>query len=89
VTETTSVRARLPNDPGRFGPYEAVSQVTYTSTDSAGREVKTTETTVGRRDTNGQIVTQEGRAERSVTTKPPAPPAPAPTVAPAPTPAPR
>jgi hypothetical protein len=76
VVEVTTSRARLPNDPSRFGAYEKVSQTTYTSTDAAGREVKNTETTVGRRDPNGQIITQEGRAERSVTVKPPAPASP-------------
>jgi len=69
VVETTTSRARLPNDPSRFGAYEQVSQVTYVSTDAAGREVKKTETAVGRRDTNGQIVTQEGRSESSVGAK--------------------
>jgi hypothetical protein len=69
VVETTSVRARLPNDPSRLGAYEKTSQVTYTSTDSSGREVKTTETTTGRRDPNGQIVTDEIRTGQSVTTK--------------------
>jgi len=69
VVETTSVRARLPNDPATFGAYEKTSQVTYTSTDAAGREVKTTETTVGRRDPNGQIVVDQGRADQTVTTK--------------------
>jgi hypothetical protein len=68
VVETTSVRARLPNDPSRFGALEKVSQTTYTSKDAAGREVKTTETTVGRRDANGQIVAQEGQSGRVVTT---------------------
>jgi hypothetical protein len=68
VVETTSVRARLPNDPSRFGALEKVSQTTYTSKDAAGREVKTTETTVGRRDPNGQIVAQEGQSGRVVTT---------------------
>jgi hypothetical protein len=69
VVETTSVRARLPNDPSSFGAYEKTSQVTYTSTDASGREVKTTETSAGRRDPNGQIVVDQGRVDRSVTTK--------------------
>src|SRR5205823_585069 len=73
VVETTSVRARVPNDPSRFGNYETVSQVTTTATDAAGHEVKTTETTLGRRDPNGRIITQEGRSEQSVAPKPPAP----------------
>jgi len=70
VVETTSVRARLPNDPSRFGAFERVSQTTHTSTDAAGREVKTVETTVGRRDPNGQIIVQDGRSERVLSTKP-------------------
>lgn len=69
VIETTSVRARLPNDPSSFGAYEKTSQVTYKSTDASGREVKTTETSSGRRDPNGQIVLDQGRVEHSVTTK--------------------
>jgi len=64
VLETTSVRARLPNDPSSFGAYEKTSQVTYKSTDASGREVKTTETSSGRRDPNGQIVLDQGRVER-------------------------
>jgi len=68
VIETTSVRARLPNDPSRFGALEKVSQTTYTSKDAAGRELKTIDTTVGRRDANGQIVVQDGRSDRVVTT---------------------
>ncbi len=66
VIETTSVRARLPNDPSSFGAYEKTSQVTYTSIDASGREVKTTEATAGRRDTNGQIVVDQGRVDHSV-----------------------
>ena len=76
VIETTSVRARLPSDQSRFGQYETVSKVTHTSSDGTGREVKTSETVLGRRDPNGQIVTMEGGAARTVTIKPPAPPAP-------------
>jgi hypothetical protein len=68
VIETTSVRARLP-DSSSFGAYEKTSQVTYKSTDASGREVKTTETSAGRRDPNGQIVLDQGRVEHSVTTK--------------------
>jgi len=69
IIETTSTRARLPNDPSRFGAYEQVLQTTITSTDASGREVKRTEAAIGRRDPNGQIVPQEGRAESSVSTK--------------------
>jgi len=69
TVETTSVRARLPNDPSRFGAFDKVSQTTYTSKD-AGREVKSTETTVGRRDTNGQVVAQEGQSGTTVSTIP-------------------
>jgi len=69
VIETTSSRARLPNDPSRFGAYEQISQTTITSTDPAGREVKKSDTVLGRRNTNGEVVTQEGRAENSVATK--------------------
>jgi len=69
VVETTSVRARLPNDQSNFGAYQKVSQTTYTSTDPNGREVKSTSTAVSRRDTNGDIVVDQGRVEQSVTTK--------------------
>jgi hypothetical protein len=72
VVETTSVRARVPNDPSRFGTYEQVSQVTYTSA-ADGKEVKTTETTVGRRDPNGRIVVTEGGGSTAVAPKPTAP----------------
>jgi hypothetical protein len=69
IIETTTSRAHLPNDPTHFGPYERVSQTTYVSTDASGREVKNTEAVTGRRDINGQIIPQEGRAENSVATK--------------------
>jgi hypothetical protein len=69
MVETTSVRARLPNDQSQFGAYEKVSQTTYTSTDASGREVKSVSTSSSRRDTNGDIVVDQGRLEQSVTTK--------------------
>jgi hypothetical protein len=69
MVETTSVRARLPNDQSSFGAYEKVSQTTYTSTDASGREVKSVSTAVSRRDPNGDIVVDQGRVEQSVTTK--------------------
>jgi len=69
VVETTSTRARMPNDPARFGAYEKVSQTTVTSTDPAGREVKQAESVTGRRDPNGQVVPQQGHSENTVATK--------------------
>ena len=69
VVETTSVRARLPNDQSNFGAFQKVSQTTYTSLDASGREVKTTSTAVSRRDPNGDIVVDQGRVEQSVATK--------------------
>ncbi len=78
VVETTSVRARIPNDPSRFGNYEQVSQVTH-STATDGKEIKASTTTVGRRDPNGQIIVTEGAAGVAVAPKPP--PAPVPTPA--------
>ena len=69
VVETTSARARLPNDQSQFGTYEKASQVTYTSTDASGRQVKNTTTVVGRRDTNGQIIVDSGQTEQSISTK--------------------
>ncbi|MEO7652300.1 MAG: hypothetical protein ABIZ80_17685 [Bryobacteraceae bacterium] len=67
VVETTSVRARLPNDPSRFGTFEKVAQTTTTSTDASGREVKTSERTVSRRDANGEIGARD--VERATTVK--------------------
>jgi len=75
--DTTSVSARLPNDPSRFGAFEKSSQVTYTSTDSSGHEIKRTETMVGRRDTNGQIIMDRGSVGYVVAPAPPPPPPPA------------
>jgi hypothetical protein len=69
IVETTSVRARLPNDQSNFGAYQKVSQTTYISTDASGREVKSTSTASSRRDTNGDIVVDQGRVEQSVSTK--------------------
>jgi hypothetical protein len=69
VVETTSVRARLPNDQSSFGAYQKVSQTTYTSIDAGGREVKSTSTASSRRDTNGDIVVDQGRVEQSVSKK--------------------
>jgi hypothetical protein len=69
VVETTSVRARLPNDPSRFGAYEKVSQTISTRTDASGREVKNTSTEVGRRNPNGEIVVEQGRVDETVSTK--------------------
>jgi hypothetical protein len=67
--ETTSVRARLPNDQSSFGPYEKVSQTTYTTTDASGREVKSTSTATTRRNPNGDLVVDQGQVEQTVTTK--------------------
>ena len=69
IVETTSVRARLPNDQSNFGAYQKVSQTTYISTDASGREVKSTSTANSRRDTNGDIVVDQGRVEQSVSKK--------------------
>jgi hypothetical protein len=69
IVETTSVRARLPNDQSNFGAYEKVTQTTYTSTDASGREVKSTSSTSSRRDPNGDLLVDRGRVEQSVSTK--------------------
>jgi hypothetical protein len=58
VLETTSVRSRLANDPSRFGPYETVSETSYTR-----GTVQTIESTVGRRDINGRISAEEIRRD--------------------------
>ena len=69
IVETTSVRARLPNDQSNFGAYDKVSQTTYISTDASGREVKNISTTDSRRTTNGDLVVDQGRVEQSVSKK--------------------
>lgn len=74
VVETVTVKGRLPNDPSQFGTVEQVSNVIRESKDAAGKIVVTTESTLGRRDVNGQVVGQE--QNRSVTVKDPPPPPP-------------
>jgi hypothetical protein len=69
MVETTSVRARLPNDPSRFGAYEKVSQTTITNTDASGHKIETGSTTLSRRDPNGDIVIDQGMVNQTVTTK--------------------
>jgi hypothetical protein len=64
--ETTSVRARLANDSARFGAYEKVSQTTYTSTDASGRKIEDSSQVVSRRDTNGDIVIDQGLVNHTV-----------------------
>jgi hypothetical protein len=69
MIETTSVRARLPNDQSSFGAYEKVSQTTYTATDPGGREIKSSSAAVSRRNPNGDLVVDYGQVEQSVATK--------------------
>lgn len=69
IVETTNVRARLPNDPSRFGAFEQIQRTTHVSKDASGREVSSTDTAVGRRDPNGEIVTREISRERAESTK--------------------
>jgi hypothetical protein len=69
MVETISVRARLPNDPSRFGAYEKVSQTTTTNTDPGGHKIETGSTTLSRRDPNGDIVVDQGMVNQTVTTK--------------------
>ena len=73
IVETTCVKARLPNDPTRFGDFEKTSRTTYVTTDATGREVRSTDIVVGRRDPNGRLVVQEQGREDSVAPKPPVP----------------
>jgi len=61
--ETTSVRARLPNDPSRFSDYAVVSTVTVSEMDSSGRAVESSQSAVRRRDINGGFSLQEVRRE--------------------------
>ena len=74
VVETVTVKGRLPNDPSQFGTVEQVSNVIRESKDASGKIIVTTDTTLGRRDVNGQLVGQE--QNRSVTVKEPPPPPP-------------
>ena len=67
--ETTSVRARLANDPSRFGDFEKVSQSTYTSTDASGRKIENSSSVVSRRNTNGDIVVEQGLVNHTVESK--------------------
>ncbi|MGH9719338.1 MAG: hypothetical protein ACRD8O_03945 [Bryobacteraceae bacterium] len=73
IIETTSVRARSGTYPSRFNNYEKVSQTTYVTTDAAGREVKSSQTTLTRRDLNGNLVAVEQSNDLSATPKPAAP----------------
>jgi len=69
IVETTSVRARLAQDPSRFGNFEQVTRTTTVATDATGREVRSTETQIGRRDASGNIVVQEKGREQTVVVK--------------------
>ncbi len=69
IIETTSVRARLPNDQAAFGAYQKVSQTTYTSTDANGRKIENGSSVVSRRDSNGDIVVDQGMVNQTVTVK--------------------
>lgn len=69
MVETVSVRARLPNDPSRFGAYQKVSQTIYTNTEGSGRKIETGSTTLSRRDINGDIVVDQGMVNQTVTKK--------------------
>ncbi len=66
TVETTSVRARLANDPSRFGAYEKVSQTTYRNTDATGHKIEDTSSVVSRRNTNGDIVVDQGTVNQTV-----------------------
>jgi hypothetical protein len=76
TTETVTVNGRLPNDPSRFGVVERTSNVIRESRDAKGNVVVTTDSQLGRRDINGQVVSQE--QNRSVTVQDPPPPPPPP-----------
>jgi hypothetical protein len=69
MVETRSVRARLASDPSQFGQYQKVSQTTYTSTDPSGRQTESATTVTSRRDTNGDIVVDQGMVNQTVTIK--------------------
>jgi hypothetical protein len=69
TVETTSVRARLANDPSRFGAYEKISQTTYSSTDASGHKVENSSSVLSRRDTNGDIIVDQGMVNHTVETK--------------------
>ncbi len=66
TVESTSVRARLANDPSRFGAYEKVSQTTYTNSDASGHKIEDSSSVVSRRDTNGDIIVDQGAVNHTV-----------------------
>ncbi|MBK9170069.1 MAG: hypothetical protein IPM24_21765 [Bryobacterales bacterium] len=77
TVETTSVRARLVNDPSRFGPYEKIVQTTKVTPTGDSRQTTAQQSTVQRRDLNGNLIVQAA-TETAITGPAPPPPAPPP-----------
>jgi hypothetical protein len=69
TVETTSVRTRLATDPMRFGAYEKVSQTTYTNSDANGHKIEDSSQVVSRRNTNGDIIIDQGMVNHTVEIK--------------------
>ena len=71
VVESTTVRARLPNDLSRFGVVEQTTAKIKMSKDASGAQVSTSDVTVGRIGPDGRVITQEQKS--GVEVKPAAP----------------
>jgi hypothetical protein len=69
VVETVSSTTRSAADPSRFVPFSQSTTTIHLSTDAEGREVRSQEMSVGRRDPNGRIVTTDHTVQQSVKTK--------------------
>lgn len=55
MVESTNVRSRVSHDSNRMTNYEKTTETSTVATDAAGRQVKTTATTVNRRDASGTL----------------------------------
>ncbi len=55
VVESTNVRSRVSHDSDRMSNYERTAETSTVATDAAGRQVRTTATTVNRRDASGTL----------------------------------
>lgn len=70
IVETTSIRARVPNDPSRFTNYEKTQQVIQQSQNAAGMIVTNQRAVVERRDVNGNLIVEKETLQNSVAPKP-------------------
>lgn len=69
IIETTTSQSRLAADPSKFSRSSQTVTTIQLSTDALGREVRSAQTSVGRADPNGRIVTTDHTVEQSVTKK--------------------